>query len=90
MGRDIKQSNINSIKINSNSCTTSNPQEMSETFNKFFIEIGESLAEKLPDSSKSYREYLVQAQSSFQLRLVTPIEALDLLKKTICEQSDRP
>ena len=80
MGRDIKQSNINSIKINSTSSTTSNPQEMSETFNTFFIEIGESLAEKLPDSSKSYRDYLVQAQSSFQLRLVTPIEVLGLLK----------
>ena len=63
---------------------------MSETFNNFFFEIGESLAEKLPDSSKSYRDYLVQAQSSLQLRLVTPIEVLDLLKKSICEQSDKP
>lgn len=79
MSRNTKNdSNINSIKTNAGSTTS--PEVMSETFNKYFTEIGDKLADKLPDSTKIYSDFLLPVNSTFQLRQVSLAEVLKLLK----------
>ena len=79
MSRNIRNdSNINSIKTNIGSTTS--PEVMSETFNRFFTEIGTNLADQLPNSNKNYSDFLTPVNSSFQLRQVSLSEVLKLLK----------
>lgn len=79
MSRNIRNDrNINSIKTNVGSTTS--PEVMSETFNRFFTEIGINLADKLPNSTKSYLDFLAPVNSSFQLRQVSLPEVLKQLK----------
>ena len=80
MYRNTKNdSNINSIKTNAGSTTS--PEVMSETFNTYFTEIGDKLADKVPDklSIKIYSDFLLPVNSTFQLRQVSLAEVLKLL-----------
>ena len=53
---------------------------MSETFNKYFTEIGTNLADQLPNPSKSFNTFLDPVTCSFQLEPVSLSKVLKLLK----------
>ena len=56
LNKHEKKNSVSKIKIGNR--IIDNVQEISDHFNNFFVEIGPDLARKIPDSDKSFHEYL--------------------------------
>ena len=55
------------------------PESISNTFNKFFNEIGVNLAEGMADSVKKPESYMTSSSSAFEIQNVTETEVFRLL-----------
>ena len=67
--------------INSNGIKQSDPQTISETFNKFFSEIGGKLADKFNTSNTEFKKYLgTPIEESLTLTNISEAEILGTIK----------
>ena len=82
MSRNTKLDN-NMTSIKTEDKLISNTDEMAETFNQHFTEMGSKLASKLEQSSKSFEDFIAPAQSYFHPQSVNRNFVLKLLT-TIC------
>ena len=78
--KKIKHNKISTI--NSNGLTHNEPQAISETFNKFFSEIGGKLAQNFPnDDNSDFKNYLgTSVNHSMYLYNITEAEILSTIK----------
>jgi Reverse transcriptase (RNA-dependent DNA polymerase) len=76
IGRDNNlDTNISSLNINGTK--SSDPQAIANKFNNYFTGIAESLAQKIPNSSTSFEEYMGPVQTdSFGLNETSPEEII--------------
>ena len=77
--KKIKHNKISSIKINEENQTE--PQKISETFNKFFSEIGGNLAKNFPNDFSEFQNYLGESATySMFLFNTTESEIIKIIK----------
>ena len=77
--KKIKHNKISSIKINEENQTE--PQKITETFNKFFSEIGGNLAKNFPNDFSEFQNYLGESASySMFLFNTTEAEIIKIIK----------
>lgn len=72
-GNKISCLNLNDTKI-------TDADEIAETFNKYFCEIGYELSSGLPETRKSYTEFVNPATCTFSLKTVNTETVLKFLK----------
>ena len=53
-----KKSSLLPREIKVDKIIIENPQEIGKECNKFFISVGSTLAEKIPDTEKSFQDFL--------------------------------
>ena len=83
--KKIKHSKIGSL--NTNGTIQTEPKDISETFNKFFSEIGEKLSKTFPNENNSeYKNYLGNSVNHsmylFNTTLAEVLETIKSLKNT--------
>ena len=57
-GKQKTKSNLLPREIKFNKAIMQKPQEIAKEFNKFFTSVGPTLAGKVPDTEKSFQEFL--------------------------------
>ena len=78
--KKVKNRNISSLSIDNNNIT--DPQEITESFNKFFCEIGEKLASSFPNNNNSdYKKILKNpAPQSFFMHKTNVTEIINTVR----------
>ena len=80
MNRKSNSTMINEIRISSSESLT-NPKDIADSLNKYFIEVGHKLASEIPDpcNGKSFETYMLRSTSRFKLQKVKKSQVLKLL-----------
>ena len=77
--KSFTSSSINKIKGNDGN-VTSDPSDMSNIFNNFYINVASSITKTIPITPKSPLDYLTnRASNSLFLTPVTPLEVKDII-----------
>ena len=78
LNKDVKVTKINQINHEGN--TISEEKTISNTFNNYFVSVGDKLAHNIPSSSYMFTEYLSKAKNSSARFEVKKIQATDVRK----------
>ena len=66
MSRKIKSNTINELKVNNLSFTE--PSEIADKLNKYFTEVGSTLASILPQNNCDFKQYLLKNKDKLSIR----------------------
>ena len=67
-GKQKTKSNLLPWEIKVDKTIIQNPQEIAEEFNKYFTSVGPTLAWKIPDTEKSFQDFLTFHNEKCSLR----------------------
>ena len=77
-GKGSKTTNVSTLKINEETIT--GDKNIADAFNSFFVSVGPSLSENLPESEKSYSDYVQHSiYETFSFSEVSENDTLKLL-----------
>ena len=65
-GKQKTKSNLLFRKIKVDKTIIQNPQKIAKEFNKYFTSIGPTLAGKIPDTEKSFQDFLTSHNEKMQ------------------------
>ena len=74
-----KATNINELVINQKVITE--PEEIADSLNTYFNEIGSVLAKDLPEGDNSFEKYIVPVEKKIEINRHLPIEVRNVIMK---------
>ena len=88
IGRGSKSTNIPYINFNGNSSSNSN--DIADTFNTYFTEIGQDLADQIPQTNNSIDEFIEPVSHTFKFKNISIQEVRNVLEKLNTSKSCGP
>ena len=82
-----KTTNINELVIDQKVITE--PEEIADSLNTYFNEIGSVLAKDLPEGDNSFEKYIVPVEKKFEINRLSPIEVKNVILKLNTSKATR-